>query len=176
MTRLFARDPKWAGYQVALGAEEKTATLRVAKRTDLSSFLRPLKGDSEVECQVEMKRLDVLFPMLTRDIPSPRALLKMDTQGFEVEVFKGARGCLDSIVGLQSEISVKQMYENMPHYIETLTVFEAAGFELYNLSIVNRVFGKGLAELNCFMKKAASPGSKAGSESRVWLEHVWAGR
>ena len=77
----------------------------------------------------------------------------MDTQGYDVEVFRGASGCIADVQGIQSELSVQPMYVGMPHYLEALTIYEAAGFDLYNLSVVNRMRDGGLLELNCFMKR-----------------------
>jgi FkbM family methyltransferase len=177
MSRRFANDPKWMGYQLALGSEEKIAKINIQARSDLSSFLNYARKETDVQCQeVEIKRLDNLFLQLIRDIPSPRVFLKMDTQGFDMEVFKGATGCLDSVVGLQSELSVKPDYENMPHYLEALAFYEASGFELYNMSVVARMFGKDLVELNCFMKRATARDSKGvDPKMDVYLKHLAAG-
>lgn len=80
----------------------------------------------------------------------------MDTQGFDLEVFKGSSRCLETglIVGLQSEISIQPMYKDMPHYLETLQLYETAGFELFNLSAVTRGDDDNeLIEMNCFMRR-----------------------
>lgn len=167
MAKLFASDTKWMGYQMALGSEEKIVKINIPRLTVMSSILKSIKIEPETECQeIEMKRLDTLFPLLIKHIQSPRVFLKMDTQGFDLEVFKGGQGCIDNIVGLQSELSIIPLYENMPHYLDALAAYEAGGFELYNLSVVNRISSDtqyllgctrtdhgGLLELNCFMKR-----------------------
>jgi len=89
-----------------------------------------------------------------KDFDSSRVFLKMDTQGYDLEVFRGTSGCIDKIQGIQSELSIQALYKNMPHYLEVLEAYEAAGFDLYNLSVVNRVSNGGLLELNCFMRRA----------------------
>jgi FkbM family methyltransferase len=176
MARRFLPDPKWMGYQVALGSEEKTAKINITRRTDLSSFLRLREDESVIECQdVEIKRLDSLLPRLVQQIPSPRIFLKMDTQGFDLEVFKGASGCVESLLGLQSELSIRPIYEDMPHYLEALRMYEASGYELYNLSAVARVFGKGLVEVNCFMKRAPARNNAGMDSDTVYLRALAAG-
>ena len=102
---------------------------------------------------VVVKRLDDVLPPLAEKFGISRVFLKMDTQGYDLEVFKGAFGCLGMIQGIQSELSVKPLYKNMPHYLEALSAYESAGFDLYNLSVVNRFAGGGLLELNCFMRR-----------------------
>jgi hypothetical protein len=78
----------------------------------------------------------------------------MDTQGYDIEVFKGSEKCSEYIQGLQSELSVQALYKGMPHYTEALTHYDKSGFELYNLSVVNRISSGGILELNAFMKKS----------------------
>jgi hypothetical protein len=90
------------------------------------------------------------------DVQSSRIFLKMDTQGYDLEVFSGATGALDRVLGLQSELSVRPLYEGMPHYIQSLETYQSAGFDLYNLSVVNRIETGGLLELNCFMRRSGA--------------------
>src|SRR5262249_38380754 len=100
--------------------------------------------------------LDELFSHLVSGIRDPRVFLKMDTQGYDLEVFKGARSSIRNILGLQSELSVRPLYHGMPHYLEALSVYEDAGFELFDLTVVTRTSEGGLQELNCFMKRRNS--------------------
>jgi Methyltransferase FkbM domain len=63
--------------------------------------------------------------------------LKLDTQGYDLEVFEGASGCLDQIRGVQTEISVMPIYKGMPTFENSIQVFKSKGFEvsgLYSLS------------------------------------------
>lgn len=150
----FSFDTNWSGYQIALGSEEKTMTIHIPKETVFSSFLESINTEQEfVHEQVQVQRLDQLLPTLTKGIESPRVFLKMDTQGYDLEVFKGASGCIDYIVGIQSEISIFPIYKNMPNYLDSLQTYEAAGFDLYNLSVVNRLEDGALLELNCYMRR-----------------------
>ena len=156
LQRSFAGDPKWRGFHMALGAKEDSMTITIPKLTVMSSLLE--SGESEDGARKEsvaVKRLDQILPALKQEIGVSRVFLKMDTQGYDLEVFKGAAGCIDGILGIQSELSVQPLYKNMPHYLESLDTYEQAGFELYNLSVVNRVESGGLLELNCFMRRRA---------------------
>lgn len=154
----FRDDTNWKGYQLALGSTDGSATITVPRLTVLSS-LRPLIRDepgarTEV---VEVRRLDRILESAIEGVPTPNVLLKMDTQGFDVEVFKGAEGCLGSIRALQSEISIQPLYEGMPHYLEALRIYEDSGFELHDLTVVARNEDGGLQELNCFMVRSSRP-------------------
>ena len=151
----FLSDPLWRGFQVALGEKSGSAKINVIPQlTVMSSLLETTtKWRDVVTEDIELKRLDEIFDTAVRDLPSPRVLLKMDTQGYDLNVFAGAQGCISLIHALQSELSVVPLYKKMPHYLEALAVYERADFELFNLSVVCRTAIGGLQELNCLMKR-----------------------
>ena len=150
----FAGDVRWHGIPSALGDTNGTATLHVVPNlTVISSLLTPLHAPTVCPCEVTVRRLDELFPSLVAAIPSPRVLLKMDTQGYDLKVFQGARDCLDQIAALQSELSITPTYSGMPHYTEALSVYERHGFQLVALSLVSRTSVGTLEELNCLMER-----------------------
>ncbi|CAN5730473.1 FkbM family methyltransferase [soil metagenome] len=154
MREHFQGDQAWSGHQMALGSTEQMMSITVPKLTVMSSLLESdYAGKDARKEQVAVRRLDQLLPSLLPDFEHQRLFLKMDTQGFDLEVFKGAAGCLHRVQGIQSELSVQPLYKNMPHYLEVLQCYEGAGFDLHNLSVVNRVENGGLLELNCFMRR-----------------------
>ncbi len=153
----FREDPKWQGFQCALGRENKTTEMNVfVNLTVMSSLLAPVGKQKGVETQgVEVRRLDGLLPGILASNPAANIFLKMDTQGYDLEVFEGARGILERVRGLQSEISVRPLYQGMPHYLEALSLYENAGFDLSDLTIVSRTSDGDLQEMNCFMHRRA---------------------
>lgn len=151
----FRGDADWRGFQMALGSEAGTKSITIPRLTVMSSLLESTQAEQDARVEViDVKRLDQILPAQLDELKSSRVFLKMDTQGYDLEVFKGSSGCIGTIHGLQSELSVQPLYKNMPHYLEALQTYEAAGFELFNLSVVNRVESGGLLELNCFMRRA----------------------
>jgi FkbM family methyltransferase len=153
----FRHDERWRGLPFALGAAASHTTINVVPGlTVLSSLLELRHALPGTHTQpVEVKRLDEMFASAVDGIRHPRVLLKMDTQGYDLNVFEGARACLDRIVALQSEVSVVPLYRGMPHYLEALRTYEQAGFTLYHLAIVTRTEEDGIRELNCLMTKDA---------------------
>src|SRR5262249_28975434 len=79
---------------------------------------------------VRVRRLDQVFGDCTADIEGLRCFLKMDTQGGNLEGLKGGPEVLASIVGIQSELAVKQCYEGMVEFTEALEQYAALGFEV----------------------------------------------
>lgn len=145
----FAGDANWQGFNLALGDCDEDTFINIPKKSVNASLLQTVSGEAVRREPMKIRRLDGMGLALSR------VFLKMDTQGYDLKVFKGAQGQLDNIVGIQSELSIVPLYREMPHYIEALDVYEAAGFQLYNLSVVNRVPDGGLLELNCLMKRKA---------------------
>lgn len=138
LRRAFRNDAKWQGYQLALGSEDSVAEINVIPgMTFMSSILKPIVRQKKVE-KIEVRRLDSLLPERLAKVREPKVFLKMDTQGYDLEVFKGAGESCKTILGLQSEICVQPHYEGMPHYLDALATYEKAGFELFNLSTVAR--------------------------------------
>ena len=67
-----------------------------------------------------------------------RAYLKMDTQGFDLQVFEGATGVLDQFVGMQSEACCVPIYDDMPRLPEQMLAYEKLGFETVGMFAVFR--------------------------------------
>jgi FkbM family methyltransferase len=160
MKEHFKSDLKWSGFQTALGSNSEFMTINVPGSTVMSSFLEAdqlmnsiVETKETMQELVEVKRLDSVLPQLLEESSISRVFLKMDTQGYDLEVFRGAFGCMEQIQGLQSELSVQRLYKNMPNYLDSLQEYEAAGFGLYSLSTVCRDHDKALVEMNCYMRR-----------------------
>ena len=147
LRELAGADGRWRAHPYALGRTASTATINVARGSALSSFLSPNPygqgrfGDlvsvtSTIE--VPVHRLDAVFEEIVGHVHAPRLLLKMDTQGFDLEVFAGLGERTSEVVALQSEVSVIPIYAGMPRMPDAIALYEAHGFELTGLFIVSR--------------------------------------
>lgn len=154
LSRSFAGDAHWQGRHLALGSRPDRHEMTVPGLTVLGSLLQPnFKSPNSRTEMVDIVRLDEELPRLLPDWRGRRIYLKMDTQGYDLEVFRGAQGILGSVVGLQSELSVQPLYAGMPHYIDALATYEGAGYDLHNLSVVGRAEDGSVIELNCYMRR-----------------------
>ena len=142
-----SHDPKWTAHQWALGAETTRATIHVTRATDFSSLLAPtaysverFRASAPVEREetVAVRRLDEVLPSVIGHIERPRLFLKIDTQGYDLQVFAGAGGAIDRMLGLQSEVAVVPLYEGAPGMLEALRTYESRGFVLSGLFPVTR--------------------------------------
>jgi FkbM family methyltransferase len=154
-----AADPAWTVLPLALGRESGHLTINVPRNTLLSSFLAPNEygrrrfPDSELEATevVEIRRLDEIFAEISGPLTSPRTYLKLDTQGWDLEVLAGAAGCLDDVLALQTEISMRAIYEGMPSYLEALTELERLGFGVTGFYPVTRDADLRVIEYDCVL-------------------------
>jgi FkbM family methyltransferase len=153
-------DPLWDTRQLALGECNGTLPIHVTASTDFSSFLVPNEycratfGDGPVQTATEdvrVRRLDEMLDEEPRACRATRIFLKMDTQGYDHQVLSGAAGWLDRIIAVQSELSVRPIYEGAPRYLDALRWFEAAGYELSGLFTVNRDRELRVVEMDCVM-------------------------
>jgi FkbM family methyltransferase len=157
LERAFREDQKWKGFQVALGERSRTLDLKVNpvsnEMSSLLSFHHPPRGISEET--VEVVPLDSLFSSLVEPIADPRVFLKMDTEGYDLQVFRGATNALPQILALQSEVFIYPVYQQAPRYIEALREYEQAGYKIVNLSLVSRTESGDLMCINTLMKRVS---------------------
>jgi FkbM family methyltransferase len=134
-----ADDPDWECRRVALGSEDGSAEINVAGNFDSSSLLameeRQLESAPQAAYvdreQIPTARLDGIWDEVVR--PGDRPYLKLDVQGFEMEVLRGGQSSLPKLAGLQVELSFVPLYKGAPLYREMIDHLELQGFRLAGL-------------------------------------------
>jgi FkbM family methyltransferase len=134
-----AGDPLWECRHLALGSSDGTAEINVAGNSTSSSLLgmedRQLKSAPQAKYvgtePVAVSRLDSIWPELVGD--QDRVYLKLDVQGFELEVLKGAEVSLSYVDCLQAELSFVPLYEGAPTFLEMIEELRSRGFRLAGL-------------------------------------------
>ena len=150
-------DSAWKTLPVALGESPGTALLHIHQARTGTSFLPVVASDANSsgnivvdEVQVPVTTLDSIFPKLKQELKFERPFLKMDTQGFDLAVFRGGSSVIGQFVGLQSELSIAPYYKGAPLWLDSLAAYEAAGFVL--TAFVPSAGGLGqLHETDCIM-------------------------
>ncbi len=165
LSRRAARRPPWRVFPYALGSENGQAEINVGESSFLTSFLVPLGPSKTLPMNraigketVEIRRLDSIFEQCMEGIGARRIYLKLDTQGFDLEVLRGAEGILGSVLGAQTELSFVPIYHEMPGYMESLREFENRGFSVVDFVPVTRVSGDLLMmEMDCILARGSGP-------------------
>jgi FkbM family methyltransferase len=130
-------DGAWTGLQYGLSDISREAIIHTYSAANFDSLL-VLKDEAEEAFgldrakraigRIKLRRLDEVLPALLQGIESPRIFLKMDTQGHDVNVLRGAAGVKRWIVGLQSEVPVVPLYEGMLSMSHMLDYYRSCGF------------------------------------------------
>lgn len=132
-----AGDSRWTTLQTALGRDSGTATINVSEASVFSSIRKQAPAatnfnrEARVVAQeiIDIQRLDDLFPKL----PRGRRFLKIDTQGFEKDVLEGGRECLARFAGVQMELPIRHLYQDVWHFDEAVSFMRALGFGISNI-------------------------------------------
>jgi len=123
----------------ALGSERGHVEFNVSANA-LSSSVLPMRREHEAAAPesayvakqtVAVERLDELASTLLP--PAGDLMLKIDTQGYELHVLKGASGLLHRVVAMQLELSLVPLYEGAPTFSEMLSYMQSIGFEIFNI-------------------------------------------
>ena len=154
-----AGDNNWHAHQLALSEAPGEATINVARSSDLASFLPPSEFGADryrdiAAATTETVTMSTVSDFLVAEIPDweeRRILLKMDTQGHDLAVFRGAVSALPAIVMLLSELAIEPIYEGMPRYREVLEAYERAGFHLTGIYPISRSVNASLIEMDCML-------------------------
>jgi FkbM family methyltransferase len=169
-------DHRWRVFQLALGARTERRRIAVASVSQLSSFREfsgyasdELPGASEVTHteEVDVAALDDRWQELLAGLPQDRLFLKLDTQGWDLEVLSGSQTLLDRLVGIQLEASLQPIYNGSPGFEETIERVRGLGLGLTGVFPVNRDSLLRLIELDCVFINPRHP------DAGGWHEQTW---
>lgn len=147
LARVMSGDPDWQGFPLALGSNPGPAELRHHPNASEFDSLLPVNdygrrrfsvlSERPSRQTVTVQRLDAV---LAGAVPrtSNRILLKADTQGFDLEVLRGATGCMHRIVSVQVELSALEIYEGMTSLGEAIEEITRLGFDPVGLFAISR--------------------------------------
>jgi FkbM family methyltransferase len=133
--KVFTKDPAVTLHRYALGSATGETEINVSSSPDSSSLL-PI---SELQTQhfpgtglattktIRVKRLDDCVAPEELD---SNTLLKIDVQGFELELLKGATAALERIGAVYVECSFIELYEGQALAFEVIAYLQQHGFVL----------------------------------------------
>ena len=132
-------DEKWITYNCALGDVDEEQEINIAGNSDSSSLLEMLPAHIEAapkstyvgKERIKVCRLDSLFNELCQE--EDRIYMKIDTQGFEMNVLRGAEKVLPSIDTIQMEMSLVPLYNGQVLFNEMCSYMGRLGYHLISL-------------------------------------------
>lgn len=132
-------DPQRECFQLALGNSDGPQLFNVAGNSYSSSLLPMCSAHREAAPQsaykatqeVSVARLDTIAQKILA--PSDRIWLKLDVQGYELEVLHGATQTLSQVQVVECELSLVPLYEGQALFSQMVEYFESHGFTLVSL-------------------------------------------
>jgi FkbM family methyltransferase len=140
LSELAARDARWEVIQSAVGPLTGSATIHVAANDGASSSLLPMLNLHTRAAPEARYVADEVVQVATLDhLAGPhmgdqsRVFVKIDVQGFELQVLAGGSAVLDRSSLVQLEMSLLPLYESAPGFREALDFMEQHSFHLVGL-------------------------------------------
>jgi FkbM family methyltransferase len=163
------RDHRVQLREIGLGSEPGLATLHISNRDDSSSLLRITDVQSatfpgterSAERTVRISTVDSEFPNI-----HGQTLLKIDVQGFELEVLRGAQRSLHNIDWVLCEVSFREFYEGQALANEVIALMDGAGFIIHGIIDTTAVAGLAV-QADLLFERRERPSSETPPTSNV---------
>jgi FkbM family methyltransferase len=128
-------DSRWRVFNCAVGEENGEAEINIAGNSESSSLLPMLDAhlrsapESKYRAteRVKVSTLDSALENVTSK--ESRLFLKIDTQGYEHHVIRGARSLLQQVCLIECELSLTPLYEGQYLCHDMLNLLDGMGFK-----------------------------------------------
>ena len=140
-------DKEWQVKNFALGNKNSKEEINISNKTVYSSILDINKfGESNFsdsikvtgKQDIQVKKLDDIIHKLVNKLNKKKVFLKIDTQGYDNRVIRGALKTLKHVQMLQTEISCKGIYKDTPSITERLDELFDIGFNIVGIFPISR--------------------------------------
>lgn len=158
-------DSLWTVEECALSSADGTQAFNVMRESEFSSLSQPRRAEDVVlfadknvverSVIVRTETVTSAYLRLEAQYGFARPFLKLDTQGFDVQIVANAGPSLEHFVGLQSELAIRKLYDQSVDFREAISVYESAGFELSAFVPNNAGHFPHLMEIDCVMIRRA---------------------
>ncbi len=159
-----AKVDQWFIEETALDSAEGVRLFNVMASNQFSSLLDPYHRDVPdlSEANAVERRIEIQASLLSNhyqkykaQLGFKRPFLKMDTQGNDSAVARGAGDLLRDFVGLQSELSIRKLYDGSADFVTVLDFYRSNGFELSAMVPNNAANFPSLIEVDCILYRSA---------------------
>ena len=136
LQRTASGDPLWSCHNIGVSDADQTAALNISANSYSSSFLPVSARSVRIEPSIgyvgqqeaRLRRLDDMIEEIAR--PGEAVYLKIDTQGFELNVLKGALNTLRRVPLIQVETAFSAGYEGQPLIEDVIRFLRDAGYRI----------------------------------------------
>jgi FkbM family methyltransferase len=139
LERRASGDAGWTALNTAVGTEPGEIEINVSANSYSSSILpmtdaHSLAAPGSEYVRAEKVAMTTVTEILSAQKVDPaRALLKVDTQGYEGQVLDGAGDALSTFAAVQLELSMVPLYDGAPLFEDLVKRMQDAGFGIFAL-------------------------------------------
>lgn len=132
--------PKWrAAGKIGLGDYDGEVEINVSKNSVSSSILNMSEEHIEASPDalyidketIKVNKLDSVFYEYKNNFRN--IFLKIDAQGYEENILRGASKSLSEIKGLQLELSLVPLYDGQKLFLDMVEIIRSYGFEIFSM-------------------------------------------
>lgn len=141
-----SHDPGWRIHRMGLGSTDERRRINILSGSDMSTLhevtaLGRERFDRSTTVvgteEIELRRLDSILDEIGLD-RARRPFLKTDTEGHDMEVFRGAGEDLGRFAAILTEAHVLAVHEDEPKIADLIRFLDDAGFTLTGAFPVSR--------------------------------------
>ena len=130
----------WKAFQIGLGASESVQSINISGNAGLSSSLLKMGSvhlenfpDSATVSNQKVRVSTLDKQLVALGIDPRKIMLKLDVQGYEAEVLKGAIKSLSKIPLCYLEVSLLPLYEGEVSFLPLLNLLAESGHEVIDV-------------------------------------------
>lgn len=161
LSKIFKNDLRIKLFNYAIGPKNQETSIHISKRDDSSSLLPITKkqsdffpGTEELRTEkIQMKKIDDVFKNNKFETP---CLLKIDVQGFELEVLKNFNSYLNIFEYIYVECSFIELYEGQALIHDVYKFLDDSSFKFYSIYNVHYDEKGGIVQADFLFKKNIS--------------------
>jgi FkbM family methyltransferase len=117
-----------------------------------------LEENNNTNAKVEERCLDTLDNLVKGSIYSAPDFIKIDTQGYELEILKGAENSISNASAVLLEVSLLDIYKNCPLVNDVMSFMAKHNFVLYDIcSLMRRPLDGALYQSDFLFVRKDSP-------------------
>jgi FkbM family methyltransferase len=155
-----AYDPLWDVVNIAVGNHDGETIIHISQNSYSSSILEILPAHIQSapdsiytgSVNVPIRKVDTIIDQYYKQ--GMNLLVKIDTQGYERQVFEGCLNSLDKIIGLQMELSLSPLYVGETLMQEMLHLLNSYNYKLMHIEPGHQDYETGeLLQVECIFFK-----------------------
>lgn len=137
LSKRAAKDDFWYVESSAISSTDGNARFNISHGSEFSSLHAPVDLPKKAfhGAQATYKAIDIITERLEsavdrirRELHFKRPFLKLDTQGHDHDIIMSSKSTIRDFIAIQTELSIRPLYENTVDYMEAIKSYEELGF------------------------------------------------